>query len=85
MSVHIKFFSSLRTKAGCEGIDLNARTVGEAAKQITRQFHDKPDFIKLFGGSNAILNGENVTFLNGTGTRLKDDDELVFFPPLGGG
>jgi MoaD family protein len=85
MPVQVKFFSSLRAAAGQDGVAVQAKTVGEAVTKLEKQFQGNADFLKLLGISNAILNGENVTFLRGTGTKLRDGDELVFFPPLGGG
>jgi molybdopterin converting factor small subunit len=85
MPVNVKFFSMLRARAECDGVEIEAKTVGEAAKVLERKFAAYIDFVKLLGSSNAVLNGENVTFLDGPRTKLKDGDELIFFPPLGGG
>lgn len=34
---------------------------------------------------NVLVNGRSVEYLAGLGTRLKDGDEVVFLPPVGGG
>jgi molybdopterin converting factor small subunit len=85
MPVKIKFFSTLRAKAGCDGMDVDAKTVAEAIGQLEKKYARNIDFVKILGSCSAVLNGENVTFLNGPRTKLGDGDELVLFPPLGGG
>ncbi len=32
-----------------------------------------------------LLNGQNIVFLQGTATKLKDGDVIAIFPPVGGG
>ena len=85
MPIHIKFFASLRKAAGMDGLEMEALTVGEAVKKLKKQFTNNDAFLRQIKISNAILNGNNVTWLKGAGTRLSDGDELLFFPPLGGG
>ena len=85
MPVHVRFFASLRRAAGDDGVDIEARTVGDAVRQLKRRFRGNAEFLRFLGISNAILNGQNVVFLRGGKTSLADGDELVFFPPLGGG
>ena len=85
MSVKIRFFSTLRSAAGVDGVEVAAGTVGDAVRRLEERFRGNADFIRLLNMSNVILNGNNVTFLKGTRTRVADGDDLVFFPPLGGG
>jgi len=83
--VRIKFFATLRRAAGVDGLELEAKNVGDAVKKLKKQFGENRDFLRQLKMSNAILNGNNVTWIKGAATRLADGDELVFFPPLGGG
>jgi len=83
--IKIKFFSTLRQAAGCDDVDLQAATVSEAVHGLKQRFSGNEKFLNQLKVSNAILNGSNVTFIQGPATILKDGDELVFFPPLGGG
>jgi molybdopterin converting factor small subunit len=85
MAVQVKFFSSLRGAAGCDGAEVPPGSLADAVRQLERQFAGNANFLKLLGVSNAVLNGENVTFLRGPFTKLKDGDQLALFPPLGGG
>ncbi|MEL9990836.1 MAG: ubiquitin-like small modifier protein 1 [Thermoproteus sp.] len=34
---------------------------------------------------NVLVNGRAIDYLAGMATRLKDGDEVVFMPPVGGG
>jgi len=85
MGVRIKFFTTLRKAAGIDGLELEPTTVGKAVKQLLKRFNDNSEFARQLKMSNAILNGTNVTYLKGASTKLSDGDELVFFPPVGGG
>ena len=85
MAVRVEFYSSLRAAAGRDAVELEAGTVADAVRQLEGDFRENADFLKLLAVSNAILNGENVTFLSGPRTKLRNGDKLVFFPPLGGG
>lgn len=85
MAVIIRFFASLRQAAGCDSVESHATTVARAVHELEKQFSTRPDFQRLLGISNVILNGTNVIFLKGPRTKLQDGDELTLFPPLGGG
>lgn len=40
---------------------------------------------KLKDEYNILVNGRAIDYLAGLDTRLKDNDEVVFMPPVGGG
>jgi len=52
---------------------------------------ENPEFVeKLHAGIargylHVLLNGRNIVFLNGPGTRLSDGDTVATLPPIGGG
>ena len=85
VAVQIKFFASLRKAAGVDGVELNAKTVDEALKELQRRYRGNEVFLKMLKTSNAILNGNNIAWMKGLRTPLADNDELTFFPPVGGG
>lgn len=85
MPIRVKYFATLRKAAGVDGDKIEARTVGDLIKKLRQLYRDNSAFVRQLKYANAILNGNNVTFLQGSRTPLKDGDELLFFPPLGGG
>ncbi len=85
MPIQVQFFSSLRAAADTQGVMIEARDVGEAVKALKKMFRQNMEFIRLLKISNVILNGQNILFLRGAKTKLKDGDRLAFFTPLGGG
>ncbi|MDP8225150.1 MAG: MoaD/ThiS family protein [Candidatus Lernaella stagnicola] len=85
MPVEARFFSSLRAAAGVASIDIAADTVRTADRVLRERYANNSEFLRLLQISNVILNGDNVLFLKGPRTALKDGDELSYFPPLGGG
>ena len=52
---------------------------------------EAPEFVEKLregvakGYLQVLLNGRNIVFLNGPGTRLSDGDTVAVLPPLGGG
>ena len=85
MPVKIKFFATLRQEAAVDGMELEAATVAQAVKKLAKVFAGNENFINQLKKANALLNGQNVLWLKGASTKLSDGDELVFFPPVGGG
>ncbi len=71
--------------AGVACVELAAQNVREVESVLRAKYAGHDEFLRLLGVSNVILNGDNVLFLQGPRTPLKDGDELCFFPPIGGG
>jgi len=44
-----------------------------------------PETGEVMKGNKVMVNGRDIDFLQGSATRLKDGDRVVFFPPVGGG
>ena len=82
-SIAIKFYATLRKKAGRDGHDCSAATVRDAISCLKDEFG--PEFVKHVKSCNIFLNSSNITLLQGPLTRLKDGDTLHIFPPMGGG
>ncbi len=92
MNVKVSYFGHLRAKSGkkSETLEVDSSTsVGDLLKPLcrARNIHGE-----VFGESdqvqtsvNILVNGRNITFLDGLATSLTDCDEISIFPPTGGG
>ncbi len=65
-------------------------TVMDLIKAIDEKYGGRLSREILDGGRlkdeyNILVNGRAIDYLAGLGTRLKDGDEVVFLPPVGGG
>jgi MoaD family protein len=94
MTVTVKFVGALRHISGCEefkldfvkGLSLQELINGTIAKMpsleqslIDKQLADpKPNAL-------ILVNGREISVLNGLETALKDKDEVVFIPVVHGG
>jgi molybdopterin synthase sulfur carrier subunit len=89
-----RFLGSLRHVAGAGEIILDVKddiSIAEMLKEITRELpalnhslnDQKPEELK----TNALIlvNGKEISVLDGVETKLKDGDELVFVPVVHGG
>lgn len=79
----VKFFATLRQAAGARQIKLEAGTVKELLNRLSTDYEGKLDrYIKI---STVLVNGKNVSNMKGQKTKLRPDDVVSIFPPLGGG
>jgi molybdopterin synthase sulfur carrier subunit len=79
----VKFFATLRNAAGAREAEVEAVTVKELLDRLSADYDGRLDrYIKM---STVLVNGKNVAHMKGKRTRLKPDDEVSIFPPLGGG
>jgi len=79
----VKFYATLRHAAGVREAELQADSVNELLELLSRQYGGKLDrYLKL---SIVLVNGRNVRDLKGIKTRIKPDDVVSIYPPLGGG
>jgi sulfur-carrier protein len=79
----VKFFATLRQAAGAREIELEAGTVKELLNRLSTDYEGKLDrYIKI---STVLVNGKNVSNMKGQKTKLRSDDVVSIFPPLGGG
>ncbi len=94
MAVTVKFVGSLRGSSGKSKITLKFETpipLREALKRIVEELPALANVLidQELGdprpNSLIIVNGREVSVLNGLETMLKDGDEVVFVPVLHGG
>ncbi|KXB00405.1 hypothetical protein AKJ48_00870 [candidate division MSBL1 archaeon SCGC-AAA261O19] len=92
MRVKVKLFAIFQELAGKKQVTVSAADVRGLLQKLTTQygelegrFFEDSEGRELRGGINIMVNGRNIRFLDGLDTRLKDDDLVAIFPPVGGG
>ncbi len=79
----VKFFATLRNAAGTREAQVHATSVKELLERLSSDYEGRLDrYLKI---STVLVNGRNVAQMKGGRTRLKPDDVVSIFPPLGGG
>lgn len=89
-----RFLGALRHVAGAGELVLNVKSVisvEEMLKEIGRELpalkkslhYQKPEELK--SNSLILVNGKEISVLDGLETKLKDGDELVLVPVVHGG
>ncbi len=91
MSVKVRIPSQLRRLSNGEAeVTADCATVGECLAELGRRFPDLSSRIKDDEGElrryvNLYVNGEDVRFLSGLDTPVRDGDEVSIVPALAGG
>jgi adenylyltransferase/sulfurtransferase len=91
MSITIQLPTALRTFTdGLSEITVEASTVDEALRQLTKQYadlkrhlFDESDQLRSF--VNVYLNDEDIRSTNGTASSVKPGDTLMLIPAIAGG
>ena len=91
MSIKVIIPTALRAQTNNEDeIELSARTVNDALKQLTslhpnlrRYLYSEGDRLRNF--INIYLNEEDIRYVNGEETAVKDGDILMIVPSVAGG
>lgn len=79
----VKFYATLRQVTGAREAAVAAGTVKELLERLSSDYDGKLErYLKI---STVLVNGKNVIHMKGTRTKLKDDDVVSIFPPMGGG
>ena len=79
----VKFFATLRQVAGAREAQVEAGNVKELLARLSADYEGKMDrYLKI---STVLVNGKNVIHMKGTRTKLKSDDVVSIYPPMGGG
>jgi len=79
----VKFYATLVKAAGGREADVQANSVKELLERLSRDHEGKLD--RYLKTSAVLVNGKNVEYLKGKKTKLKPDDVVSIYPPLGGG
>ncbi|RLF79532.1 molybdopterin synthase sulfur carrier subunit [Thermococci archaeon] len=81
--VRVRVFATLRSIIGKNEVELQASTVGELLERIYSKY---PKMKKeLEKGVVILVNGKNIEHLEKLNTKLKHEDVVSIFPPVGGG
>ncbi len=91
MPIKVIIPTALRAQTNNEDeIELNARTVNDALKQLTnlhpnlkRYLYSDGDKLRSF--INIYLNEEDIRYIDGEETKVKDGDMLMIVPSVAGG
>jgi molybdopterin synthase sulfur carrier subunit len=91
MAVTVKLPTQLRAAAGnATEAHVEGGTVGEVLDDLYAQHTELRERIADDGGGlrrfvNVYLGGEDIRFLDGLETAVKDGDELTILPAVAGG
>ena len=89
--ITVRMYTTLKEKLGTGGVDLIAKNVEDALRQLNEKFGEKfrqtlyePNG-KIKGYYILLLNGKVVDRENPEKFKLKSGDVLHIFPPIAGG
>lgn len=97
MQVECKFFATIKMELGRGSFLLETQsdylTVMEILKMLDKEFPNlilknlvkDEGHIHIIPGAIILLNGKNILLMEKLHTHVHDGDELVLFPPVGGG
>lgn len=79
----VKLYSTIRLAAGEKVLESEARTVGELLKELERRYGEK--ISRYTSRCIVLVNGKNISLLQGKRTKLGPNDQVSLFPPVAGG
>ena len=94
MSLTVKFIGALRHLSGKTQLTVNFKEGISIKELVTEISQEMPALEKTFSDqqlndsrSNSLIlvNGREISVLNGLETKLNDGDEIVFVPVVHGG
>jgi MoaD family protein len=90
MAVNVKIPTQLRAATGGESVAVvDGATVGEALDSLYERYGELRQRIAEDGGLRRFVNvyvgSEDIRFLSGLETPVKDGDEITILPAVAGG
>ena len=94
MLLTMKFIGALRQISGKKQLSVNFQEGMSLKSLVAEMSQEMPQLQKIFSDqqlndsrSNALVlvNGREISVLNGLETKLNDGDEIVFIPVVHGG
>ncbi|MFP4589420.1 MAG: ubiquitin-like small modifier protein 1 [Candidatus Bipolaricaulota bacterium] len=93
--VEVKLFAQFRDLAGEDTVSVEPEkaplTIEDAISDLTSkcpQLREKlidSETEELQGGVIVMINGRNISYLDGLETQLQSSDRVAIFPPIAGG
>ncbi|WP_291493398.1 MoaD family protein [Desulfurella sp.] len=81
----VRFYSTLREKKG-KSVEINIEYINIKSLidllEISNYILDNNN---LLAGTMILVNGKNISHLNGLDTIVQNSDSIDFFPPAAGG
>lgn len=86
----VKFFATFREVTQEKETEVEARNIEEVLHKLVNKYGKKFEKLvfesgKLRAYTKILVNGRNIEHLDKLKTRLKNDDIVAIFPPVGGG
>jgi molybdopterin synthase sulfur carrier subunit len=94
MTLTLKFIGAMRQISGKTQLTVNFQEGNTLKDLIARLTAEMPQLQKIFGdtqlgdsrsNSLVLVNGREISVLDGFDTKLADGDEIVFIPVVHGG
>ncbi|HOX27908.1 MAG TPA: MoaD/ThiS family protein [bacterium] len=81
--IKVKFYALLRSKVGRDEMTVTASRLKDVMNVLKRDLG--PEAVKVISSCHVYINQDNVAFLKGERTSLKEGDVVHILPPTGGG
>ncbi len=94
MPIYLKFIGAMRQISGKAQVNIEFKDYQSLKSLIKRLSRDMPELKKIFcdqelkdpqSNSLILINGREISVLNGLETKIADEDEIVFVPIVHGG
>lgn len=92
--VVVRLYGQFRDYVGGPSAEVDGSTIEEILRKLADEYNglDKEildntesNDIRLKDYVKVLVNGRSIDFLDGVSTEIKNEDEVVIFPPVGGG